>query len=149
MLTRLKNAIEAGKLAVADADGTVNVQSVHALLILNEMGPLADQVRVRFLTGAQNAGHRAILILGPDSELEHPDLSQVCEFLPRVEDLAKIAGRRPAAIERYRLNRLRLILSKWGVNECRWIGDDAADLVEAWNSSAEPVARPVTFLPAA
>jgi len=150
MLNRLRDAIEAGRSAVVDAEAekAAEEQPVDALLVLDELGPLADETRKRHIDAASAAGHRPLLILGPDSELEHNDLAQLCEFLPRAEDIVLATGYRPDAIRQYRLARLRLIFEKWRITECRWIGDSALEVVEFWTESDNPVERKVTFLPA-
>lgn len=147
MLSRLKEAVEAGRAAVVDA-GAVPEQQVDALLILDELGPLADETRQRHLASASAAGHRALFILGPEAELEHHDLSLLCEFIPRGYDLAASTGQRPDTILRYRQARLGLILDKWNVTECRWVGDSAEELIESLPTDGHGQMRQTRFLPA-
>ncbi len=147
MLNRLKDAIEAGRNAVAEAGDAESARSVVALLVLDELGDMADDIHKRHLDLASASDHRALFILGPDSEPEHGDVKNLCEALPRGHDIATATGIRPDNILRYRLARLRLILEKWEVSDCHWIGDSAAELVEAWNDSEEDQHRPVSFHP--
>lgn len=150
MLEKIKQAVEAGKTAVAEASGETEAaeKPVMALLVLDAMGPTAEGFRRRHLDAAAAAGARALFILGPKSELEHPDLDLLCEYLPSPEDVARTTGERPDGIRRYVRARLRLILDKWSVRECRWIGETAAEMVDNWNNAGDPMRRPVEFLPA-
>lgn len=148
MLTRLTNAIDAGRKAVSEERKAAEVQNLLALMVLDELGPMAASTRTRHLEAAASAGQRPLLILGPDSEPEQADLAYLCEFLPRSHDIAASTGQRPDNILRYRLARLRLILAKWDVRECRWIGDGAGDLVEAWSRDPALNTQPVRFFPA-
>lgn len=150
MLERLRQAIEAGHSAVAETLGVAEPaeKPILALLVLDEIGPPAAKLRQRHLAAAEAEGSRALFILGPKSELEHPGLDLLCEYLPSPEDLARTTGERPDLIRRYREARLRLILDKWGVRECRWIGESAAEFVDAWCEVDDPTRRPVRFLSA-
>ncbi|MEL7151408.1 MAG: hypothetical protein AAGK71_11760 [Pseudomonadota bacterium] len=148
MFGKLKDAIEAGRTAVSDAESAAEIENLSALLILDELGPTADAVRTRHIEAASAAGQRPLLVLGPEAELEHADLNLLCEYLPRAQDLAASTGHRPDAVQTYRLRRLSFILEKWSVSECRWIGPSAADLVDAWRASARAEVPNVTFLPA-
>ena len=148
MLTRLTNAIDAGRKAVSEDRKAAEVQNLLALLVLDELGPMAEPTRSRHLEAAASAGQRPLLVLSPDSELEQADLAYLCEFLPRGHDIAASTGQRPDNILRYRLARLRLILDKWDVRECRWIGDGAGDLVEAWSRDPALKAKSIRFFPA-
>lgn len=148
MLRRVREAIEAGRSAVSDAEKTAEVSNLVALMVLDELGPMADDTRARHLDAVSASGKRALFILGPDAELEHASLKILCEFLPRSQDIALTTGQRADVILRYRLARLRQILDKWEVEECRWIGDQAAELVAAWNADPNAPLPPVRFLPA-
>lgn len=148
MFGRLKEAVEAGRTAVSDAKSAAEVQNLSALLLLDVLGPAADGVRTRHIDAATAAGQRPLLILGPEAEPEHVDLQLLCEYLPRLQDLAAATGHRPDAILRYRMKRLSRIFEKWGVVECRWIGPSADDIVDAWSSKQGAGLRQVTFLPA-
>ncbi len=148
MFRRVKDAIDAGREAVAAAENVPPAPRPYsALLLLDELGPVADATRPRHSEAAKSKGERVLLILGPDSELEHPDVSVVCEFLPRLADIVSGTGHRPDVAQFYRLARLRLILEKWDVVECRWTGPLAAELIELWSSQGLQTS-PVTFLPA-
>lgn len=148
MLKRIRYAIEKGQRAVAEASEAGPAKSkVCALLVLDELGPAAVAIRHRHLKATETEGQKPLLILGPDSELEHPDLSNLCEFLPNASDIFAVTGYRPDTILRYRVARLQLILEKWNVSECRWTGHSALELIEAWNAD-ETITLNVRFVPA-
>ena len=149
-MERLKQAVEAGKTAVAEASREAEAAEtpVVALLMLDAMGPIAEGLRKRHLEAAAAEGARALFILGPKSESEHPDLDLLCEYLPAAEDLARATGERPDGITRYILERLCLILDKWSVRECHWVGETSAELIDGLDALEDPGQRPVEFLPA-
>ena len=150
MLEKFRQAVEAGKTAVADAsrEATAPEKPVVALLVLDAFGTTADGLRRRHQTAAKAQGDRALFILGPKSEHEHPDLDLLCEYLPLPEDLARATGERPDGTSRYVRTRLRLILDKWAVRECRWAGETAAELIGGWDGAEDATRVPVQFLPA-
>lgn len=149
MLTRLKNALDAGLSAVrmADAPRPLDATSpkVVALVVLDPLGDAGSALAARHVARASAGGARPLFVLNPWSA---PDLARrdvLCEFLPLPEDLARTTGDRPDVVERYVLARFRLMLDKWGVRECRWHGDAAQDLVARWDRLADPSVRPVSF----
>ena len=150
MLEKLRQAVEAGKTAVADAsrETAAPEKPVVALLVLDAVGTPAERLRRQHQTAAKDQGARALFILGPKSEHEYPDLDLLCEYLPLPEDLARATGERPDGTSRYVRARLRLILDKWAVRECQWVGDTAAELIDGWDSAEDATRVPVRFLPA-
>lgn len=147
MLKRIKEAIEAGRNAVAEAETPVAPKpGVLALIVLDELGDGAAPVRQRHAQAAQSQGAKPLLILGPLSDHEHPRNGDLREYLPRLEDLARTTAARPDALTHYLSARLSLILDKWDVRECRYIGETAAELVEV--ALQDKSRRPVNFLPA-
>ncbi|MRH20715.1 hypothetical protein [Rhodovulum strictum] len=149
MIGRIRRALAAGRQAVDAATGTVPApQAALALLALDPIGPGAADLRARHLEAARLAGARALFVLSP---LSAPDLAAqrlLCEILPLPEDLARATGDGPLCIAQYRLNRLRLILDKWGVQACHWSGESAAELVDEWQAARDPGLRPIRFRPA-
>jgi hypothetical protein len=149
MIGRFRQALAAGRRAVAETGPSDPApQPVLALLALDETDPGFEGMRDRHLAAARAIGARALFVLSPHSARDFAGAGLLCEFLPLPEDLARTTGDGPGAIALYRQNRLRLILDKWGVQECRWTGDSAADLVAAWSPERDPRLRPIRFLPA-
>ncbi len=148
MFSRLQDAIEAGHSAVSEIQSAAEVQNLSALLILDELGPMAEDVRARHFDAAAASGQRPLLILGPEAELEHSSLQFLCEFLPRSQDIVRATGERPDTVLRYRMTRLNLIFDKWDVAQCRWIGVSAAEIVEAWTAEKTAERRDILFSPA-
>lgn len=155
MIERFRRALAAGRGAVAetaDIAGQVAEDAAPgpllALLALDEIGVGAEGLRDRHLAAARAAGTRALFVLSPLSaaEIARPDL--LCEILPQPDDLARTTGDGPEAVALYRRNRLRLILDKWAVRECRWTGESAAELVEGWSPDRDTRLRPIRFRPA-
>jgi hypothetical protein len=154
MFGRFRRAVEAGRAAIgatpppSDAGASPSLPPMLALLALDEIGPGAAGLRDRHLSAARAQGARALFILSPDSAPDLADNTLLCEFLPLPEDLARTTGDPPEIVGAYRHNRLRLILDKWSVSECRWIGESAAELVDGWTPEADLRLRPIRFRPA-
>ena len=147
MRERIRAAMEAGRRAVAEAEASrAGPPEVLALLVLDELGVAADALRQRHLEAAKAAGARPLLVLGPLSEHEHPPGGELREALPLPQHLARATGATPDAVTQYLGTRLGLILEKWTVAECRWIGETAAQIVET--AADAPGTAPVRFLPA-
>lgn len=148
MLKRFADALDAGRKAVADAEAREVPKStpVLALLVLDELGAGAGPVRDRHAQAAREISARPLLILGPFSEHEHPRDGTLRECLPGLEDLARSTGARRDAMAHYMAARLALILDKWDIRECRYIGERATDLADAL--ARNPTRRPLKFRPA-
>ena len=166
MLQRIRQAIEAGRTAVLQADAErvdtsgypqemtnksefsppatpKEVDPVLALLALDELGSAAPELTRKHLAAAKAAGTRALFITGSASELDFfPDRSLLCEYLPSHQEIFGATEERSDVITLYRQHRLQLILDKWRVQDCNWIGDSAAELIPTKMSEAT---RPVRF----
>lgn len=175
MLERIKRALDAGRRAAAEADLSAvepvpegrseslllsqpqppfepapdvdapEPEPLHALLVLDEVGSAADEVTRRCIADAKVAGTKALFVLSSNSDLDFPDCNLLCEFLPTHEEIFRATEERADVIDLYRQHRLRLILDKWRVRECRWIGESAADLVAKLNANKDSAKRPVVF----
>lgn len=147
---RIGRALDAGRAAVADAEAAARntERPAVALVVLDTMGPDAEAMRRAHQRFAAGRGLRPLFVLGPLSELEHPERHLLCEFLPLPEELGLILGERDEVIRAYLAARLRAILDKWRVEECFWAGERAAELIESWPRDAAPTGREIRFAPA-
>ena len=147
MFQRLKMAIEAGQDAVASAEHELANAPVerNALLVLDEIGPGAQELKESYLRKVEQAQKGEFFILGPKSEHEFAELGVLCEFLPLSEHIFRTTGDRPDAVQHYLQNRLRNILDKWKVETCYWHGETAAELVDALNQQSVMPQRPIDF----
>lgn len=153
MISRFRRAIEAGHIATAQTGpaelaNDASLPPILALLALDEIGPNANSLRDRHQAAAQEQGAQPLFILNPESSPDFLVANLLCEFLPLAADLAQTTGDTPAVVEKYLQTRMRIILDKWGVRECRWIGESAAELIEPWTRGDNLALRPVAFRPA-
>jgi hypothetical protein len=161
MLNRLKRALEAGKTAVAEdqvlpqpilpdlmsepaqAAPTAEPDPLLGLLMLNDVGPAAPELTQKHLKAAKSAGTRALFIVGAETEMDFfADRTLLCEYLPSHQDIFRATEERPDVIALYRQYRFQLILDKWRVTDCRWVGEDAADLIAQTKLNGQ---RPIRF----
>lgn len=117
-----------------------------ALLVLDEAGPATPELTRRHLEAAKSASTGALFIVGARSELDFfSDRTLLCEYLPSHEDIYRATEERADVIALYRQHRLRLIFDKWRVEDCRWVGDSAGELVARLQTEKDGAQRPIRF----
>lgn len=134
MLKRFREAIEAGRRAVAEDIAQPAVRPVVALMLLEASAVPAEVLLEALSDRAEGAGARPLLILTVRSASGLARNGTACEFLPLAEDLHRATGDAPDAVEAYILRRLELILVKWSVGLCLFSGADAADLARRFQA---------------
>ena len=148
MFDRLKQAIDAGKTAVSEAEETSNISPPNAMawLVLDEFGPDAARLHKLHVDAAAKSGVRPLFILGRYAEHEHSDLSLLIETLPLPEDLILATDARTDEIQSYILRRLLFIFRKWNVEICHYSGPRAAELRELAEMNPEPESQLPEFV---
>lgn len=147
MFERVRGAIEAGRAAVAEAEGgpAEREKPALALLVLDEPGPDADRLTQRHIAAAEKAGRRALFVLGPASQGDLGRLDLTCEFLPLAEEIGLSLKEHPDVVADYLIARLSAMFVKWQVSECLWTGLRAGELVERWRTADMPGPKSVEF----
>lgn len=137
---RLQDAIEAGRKAVAQHEA----MSQALLAIGLDASSLLNVAQAHVATASPQRARVMLIADRLPAELVS-EAGLVYEHLPQMADL--LVGAAPAEANGHRLRRLSLILKRWNLTECLWIGGESEELVQLAKAMTEPDRLNVAFHP--